>query len=928
MHALGATQWEPPSSELYSQFDASDTYRVDSDLKSVNDKSTYNEEFNEPLTDDPWDSVNVDDDSDYKATRAPYDYDRGFNDRGGGPEEYSDDEDWSVDKPQPSVHASYGTKRLSKISKTLNSFKSSLGSLKAIIKTKVTKKDVLSTKAIRQNFDSGYDDAQGGYDDPPNSYENNEGVYRDSSGGRRQADRDAYRTTFQQDRDPIGETGSSRGNQNSDYDRNYDSRNDAGDSRQFDQESRVHSTSKRPIDADQHSATRNEIERRDLEKTKTSVVENRDSSVQKKSAYDIEEERLDTLFTKTENVPKAQHKKISVSSMGRMDNDLWADYDAGEQKVRVKDKGTTISNLSISEGDLEGHLSVKDRIRSLSSGIWSVCGGMVRSVSPIVPGTALTAGRVFVVSLSAAPMRTMLLMTLFLMQDVLLPLLLLGVVVAVRQAVQTITPPSLLFTAREKSTFIIVPSPSDLPTSTAPHSSSFRPMTGESGAGDVTEGGSLWDQAVFIMGKKNDLVKGHSAGTAGSTSTDSDFMKESSSSSSSSRDSGDGGGTVSGGKSVGGSADMQKDSSDHSNLSGDNQFLFPDPTTEGSDPIFSSKFDEDFFSSPGEVIGKSVPRTINFFTESFHGLPALFVALEGRLLGLLKVVKDTANGISKRSAACALLSVIFLTGIVCGVFLPALEKNIGEEIVTHARSKTNTMRVMQSEAIQSSSASAMSGGNNNNGNDYSSNNDYDSDKDSSSDDYHEDSVNDNDINDVGNDYMFEDENGMEADEEDDDEDAGMISIMMKKVKKVFSRGMRRSHVSPTVNAEQRSFTYSTGGALGGGGSGVGPRPLGSVYLSGSALSSPLSLMMSVWRGYLCSFYLFFSLLFLSLLAIDEQLKRAISLPYVAALLFSLSEIYLSQPSRRSDILSSEVGSEAGTGSGGGTSGRDVAGAAG
>lgn len=884
----------------------------------MNDKSTYNEEFNEPLTDDPWDSVNVDDDSDYKATRAPYDYDRGFNDRGGGPEEYSDDEDWSVDKPQPSVHASHGTKRLSKISKTLNSFKSSLGSLKAIIKTKVTKKDVLSTKAIRQNFDSGYDDAQGGYDDPPNSYENNEGVYTDSSGGRRQADMDEYRPAFQQDRDPIGETGFSRGNQNSDYDRNYHSRNDAGDSRQFDQESRVHSTSKRPIDADQHSANPNEIERRDLEKTKTSVVENRESSVQKKSAYDIEEERLDTIFSRTENVPTAQHKKISVSSMGRMDNDLWADYDAGEQKVRVKDKGTIIPDLSISEGDLEGHLSMKERIRSLCSGIWSVCSGLVRSVSPIVPGTALTAGRVFAVSLSAAPMRTMLLMTLFLMQDVLLPLLLLGVVVAVRQAVQTITPPSLLFTAREKSTFIIVPSPPDLSTSTAPHSSSFRPVTGESGAGDVTEGGSLWDQAVFIMGKKNDL----SAGTAGSTSPDSDFMRKSSSSSS--RDGGDGGGTGSGGKSVGGSADMQKDSSDHSNLSGDNQFSLPDPTTEGSDSIFSSKFDEDFFSSPGEVIGKSVPRTINFFTESFHGLPALFVALEGRLLGLLKVIKDTANGISKRSAACALLSVIFLIVIVCGVFLPALEKNIGEEIVAHARSKTNTMRVMQSEAIQSSSASAMSGGNDNNGNDY-----------DSSDDYHEDSVNDNnvndnDINDVGNDYVFEDENGMEEDDEDDDEDAGMISIMMKKVKKVFSRGKRRSHVSPTVNAEQRSFTYSKGGGLdgGGGGSGVGPRSLGSLYLSGSALSSPLSLMMSVWRGYLCSFYLFLSLLFVSLLAIDEQLKRAISLPYVAALLFSLSEIYLSQPSRRSDIFSSETGSEAGTGLGGGTSGRDVASAAG
>ena len=801
----------------------------------------------DPALNDPWASVDIDDENDFSGGSE---MNREVRDRENRGDDHSDDENWHDDRFQQSEKSSIGRRGLSKVQKKLFSFKTSYRSLKALLKAKASKKKSELFGSIKKK-QQNYDNIDGSYqisDKPYNrDYSEDEGeAGRQDSAARSSVEHDWVQPQQQQPQQQQPQQQQQRqGEQSksSDYptqpvDNQYQQKSNpqprqtrTADNPQDQNNKRVDNNAlegKHPrntqdiLPSSKDNESREPPSIREDKKIRSEVVK---EVVKEESPYDIEEKRLEALRRSESGRSSTAYKpqvKISVRSMGKMDESLWADYDDSEDTIEQKKskskgltKGTTLS------GSESGKKVLGLKTVAALSGVGRALGGMLGSFSGVVPVTSRMAVRVLSVAFSAAPLRVIVLATVFLLLDVLLPVGLIYLAATVRHSVQSLAPPSLLFSGiREHSPLIIPPVP---PSSTPSTDSSTESLKGTvSGMGQISGGRLEWDEAVQLIGRKTELVD---------ASTNEAKVASG------------GGGGVLGGESDSSSAHSSSSSSGSGSGSGNSA---PKGFPSGSSETLS-----DETNTP----------TGNLFSDNFQGFPSLLLGLQNLLRSVIKDSEAVYRGVRQHSSACTLLGLIFISVILCGVFLPALKQNIGEKIVSYIQKSDYEKRIQSQKASQEL-------------------------------------INRN-RKDAENNAILEDMSYL-SDDDDDEESGNRFFKALKKIKKrVFPRNVGSSPVYRTAAGgadrdSEDSFADELIRARMGGDRGSVELP----PISGSALQGPVELMLCVWRGYLSSIYLLASLVFISLLQLDEQLARAVSLPYLLALVFSLSESYFGLPSRR------------------------------
>jgi hypothetical protein len=805
------------------------------------------EVFVDPALNDPWASVDVDDENDFSGGSE---LNREVRDRDNRGDDYSDDENWHDDRFQQSTKTSIGRRGLSGVQKKLFSFKTSYRSLKALLKEKASKKKSELLESMKKRKEN-YNNIDGTYqisDKPYNrDYSEEEGeTGRQDPVARSPAERDWVQPQQQQQQPQQQQPQQSQQKQQqrpgeqystSDYpsqpidsqhtqksesqprhahsaDYPQDQSNKQADSKALDSKHARNTPDIRPSNKFVDSGV--SLSNRGDKKIRSEVVK---EAVKEESPYDLEEKRLEDLRRSEYGKGIATNKpqvKISVRSMGKLDESLWADYDDSDEKtdqkkMKMKSKGIAVGD-SLS-GPESGKKVAGLRTLAALRGVGRVLGGMVGSFSGVVPVTSRMAVRVLSVAFSAAPLRVIALATVFLTLDILLPIGLIYLAATVRHSVQSLAPPSLLFSGiREHSPLIIPPVPPSPPPSSTESSIGLR------GEGPMS-GRVEWDEAVNLIGRKTELVDS-SIHEAKSTIA-----------------AGGGGGGSSG--VLGGEADSSTGYSSSSSSS------------SGSVP-------QDMPSGHSETLTDGPrPHTINLLSDNFQVFPSILTELQSYFKRLLKDAKATFSGVTQHSSACTLLGLIFISVILCGVFLPALKQNIGERIVSYIQKSEYQKNIQSQEAIIRNRKEAE------------------------------------------NSVILEDLSFL-SDDDDDDENSNRFFTVLKKMKKrAFPRSTGSSPgyntaVSGAKREAENSFPDELIRVRMGGDQGSAEL----APISGTALQGPIELLLCVWRGYLSSFYLLASLVFVSLLQLDDQLARAVSLPYALALVFSLSESYFGLPSRR------------------------------
>jgi hypothetical protein len=847
--SVGATQWEPPIAEVQPpeynhRPPGEESYGYDPRTSTVREPTAVEEVFVDPALNDPWASVDIDDENDFSGGSE---LNRDVRDRDNRGDDYSDDDNWHDDRFQQSTKTSIGRRGLSGVQKKLFSFKTSYRSLKALLKEKASKKKSELLASMKKRKES-YNNIDGTYqisDKPYNrDYSEEEGeTGRQDPVARSPAERDWVQPQQQQpqQQQPQQQQPQQKqqrhGEQYSTSD--YPAQHIDGQHKQK-SDSQPHHTHSADYPQDQSNkhADSKVLDSKHARKTPDIRPSNKfiDSGVspsnredkkirsevgkevvKEESPYDLEEKRLEDLRRSEYGKGTATNKpqvKISVRSMGKLDESLWADYDDSDEKIdqkKMKSKGIAVGD-SLSGSELGKKVSGPRTLAALR-GVGRGLGGMVGSFSGVVPVTSRMAVRVLSVAFSAAPLRVIALATVFLLLDVLLPIGLIYLAATVRHSVQSLAPPSLLFSGiREHSPLIIPPVPPSPPPSST--ESSIGSLRGEGQMSGRVE----WDEAVNLIGRKTELVD------ASIHETKSKIVA------------GGGGGGSSG--VLGGEADSSTGYSSSSSSSGSVPQDMP------------SRHSETLTDGPR-------PHTSNLFSENFQGFPSLLMGLENYFKSLLKEAKATFNAVTQHSSACTLLGLIFISVILCGVFLPALKQNIGERIVSYIQKNEYQKRIQSQEAIIRNRKEAE------------------------------------------NSAILEDLSYL-SDDDDDDENSNRFFTVLKKMKRrAFPRSTGsspgyRTAVSGAKREAENSFPDELIRVQMGGDRGSAELP----PISGTALQGPIELLLCVWRGYLSSFYLFVSLLFISLLQLDDQLARAVSLPYALALVFSLSESYFGLPSRR------------------------------
>lgn len=809
--------------------------------------------------------------------------------------EYSDDENWYDDESRHQQHAQTATAKSSKVSRTFNDFKTSFSSLKSMLKVKARKKKLElfgSPAESQQNrrIDENYRDD---FTSPAQRYKGqdvqNSADVQDRDPQQQQQQQQHEHRAVQADllnRDQVQEDlnfnrqsdlqPSTRKFQEKQQEKHQLNDKDMGVSRQRQsnatgsgQQINASATRRQPLsDGASHKNT--------VSKDQTD----------RENDYDIEEKKLKREAQATEERAYAPpSEKISVRLMGKADANLWADYVDEDDASSSKKKNTHSDRFGASENDNSSSRSLAS-FQSLVTfkGLGNMVGSVFGSLISVIPLGTRMALSMLLITVSSAPLQVLLLMTLTVLQDLLLPLGLLCLVSTV-QYVQDLS----------------LPIPSATP-SNADHSPSIDSLSRDSPQGtrdsasshhiiehspivleDVKEGkGAVVESDVSALpvsmrdSQSNSYFKDYSRAEEYSMN-----MAESSVSSEGGIDASLGVG-VGMGKSGGIGIGIDDRSDTSIGAARESIFISKGSGTGARSAV--NRFEEFSFAdlnipSPKSYSAGEGDQNIhqNVFNGDGFTFSGLLIALERVVRSMLRDLKETLRLAENHLGPPALITILTVSVILSGILLPSLKLSIGDNIVNFIKKKKR-------DALPKSIG----------------------------DNQYEGGQQREDVS--ADRVLFADDD----DDDDDDvyeENAGMKSAIVSKLMKLKKQLFRRKRKGRSSLSFQGLRAAERGGGIGSSsssGSGSGTRGVGARGQNGQAeralseweeelsklsrnvLRSPVDVLVCAVEGYLTSLYLVLTLFFISLLSVDRDLKIALSLPYGAVLLLSTIEPYINR----------------------------------
>jgi hypothetical protein len=861
------------------------------------------------ISTDPWASVNIDDDFDHVIS-GPND-DKRFREENNN--EYSDDENWYDDESRQQQHSQTATAKSSKVSRTFNDFKTSFSSLKSMLKVKARKKKLelfglpaesQQNRRIDENYRDDFtspaqrykgQDVQNSADvqdrDPQQQQQQQQqqhehrAVHADLL-NRNQVQKDL---NFNRQSDLQPNTRSSHEKQQEKQQLND---KDMGVSRQrqsnaTDSDQQINASSSRRQPLSDEASHRNTVSK---------------DQTDREHDYDREEKKLKREAQANEKrayVPPSE--KISVRLMGKADANLWADYVDEDDTSSSKKKSTHFVRFGASEIDNRssgGLTSFQSLVtfKGLGNMIGSVFGSLI-SVIPLGTRMALS---MLLISVSSAPFQVLLLMTLTVLQDLLLPLGLVCLVATV-QYVQDVSHsiPSATPLQPDRSPLNRHSPQGTRDSASSRHTLEHSPIVlddakegkvaaVESDVSDLPV--SMRDSHTYLSFKDQECSRAEERSM---------HMAESSVPIEGSIDS-----NVGMGKSGGVSIDIGIDEgTDISSVAArEPLFISKDSGTGARPPV--NRFEEFGFadlnvpnhrSSSAAEGDKNIHQNIhqnirqdtdqnshqnihqNIFSGSDFTFSGLLIALELLVRSMVRDLKETLRLAENHPGPPAFITIFAVSIILSGILLPSLKLSIGDNIVKFIRKRKR-------DALRTSSGdNQYEGGQQRE--------DVSDDRDFFADD--------------DDDDVYEENGGMKS---------AIVSKLMKLKKKLFRkrRNGRSSLSFQGMRAAERGGGIGSSSSSSSSGSGSGTRGVGARGQNGKAeralseweeglsklsrnvLRSPVDVLVCAVEGYLTSLYLVLTLFFISLLSIDRDLKIALSLPYGTVLLLSTVEPYLNR----------------------------------
>ena len=917
---------------------------------------------------DPWTSVNVEDEFD--AVMSGSNDDRRFREENNG--DFSDDENWYDDETRQLQHPQTLPVKGSKVSRTFNDFKTSFSSLKSMLKVKARKKKLElfgSASETQQNriTDDNYNDDFASPaprykgQDIQNTADVQERIPSQQQQEQRQKQQEQQQQQQQQEgRHVVQDSFFNRDNVQKKTNRPGELQHDTPISQEKQQQTGsdkgAQHQHKIDVSAGNQQMSPGQVRKQTLVEESSSHKTGKNYSTERERNYDMDKKmrkKESQAVEKSAFVPSSE--KISVHLMGKADDNLWADYVDDDDVAVFSKKNSRFVHFKLSE---EG---TKDCRRLFNfkffAGVLKGCAALVGSVSgsltAVVPLMTRIALSMLFISIASAPLQMLLLLTLTVAKDVLVPLAL----VSVMSTVQYVQDTSIPIPAQSDLPYSIKPSvdrtherilDSSLLSDILEHSSVVLEDAKEHSSvvledveehssvllEDVTEHSSVLledakivkldsmqsDDSALLFDKHNLSAysnlqnQEHSlAEERVAHSTQSNVPDEGSIDKNVSGGLGESASAVIGISDADADADVQarvhvdgsifmsKDSSSSSSSSGDSSSSIGSSSISGPGSFdtmntFKGLNFNDLNPLPlitpatGTGTGDQTILTGNDYTFSVSGL---LIAVERLFRRIVRGLQETLRLVRMHPGSPALIKILAVSVILSGIVLPLLKRSIGAKIVTFIQKRKH-------EEIYRSA--------------------------------------DNDLNRYG---QLETNSAIQRDlyANDDDEDLyedeyeespGVKGVLISKAikfKKLLFRGKKHGRSSSSLDSKTVTGGGSYSDSNGWRGRGRGMKghvertfsgwDQGLNKLSKNVLCSPVDMLASVFEGYLASLYLVLTLFFISLLSIDTDLKLALSLPYVTVLFLSTVEPYINrfQPQRPAHPSSENKGGHPLAGSG-------------
>lgn len=837
------------------------------------------------ISTDPWASVNVDDEFD-PVTSGPND-DRRFREENNN--EYSDDENWYDDESRQQQHSQTTPAKNSKVSRTFNDFKSSFSSLKSMLKVKAREKKLKlfglpaesqQNRRIDENYRDDFASPAQRYEgqDVQNSADVQNRDLQQQQHEHRAVQADLLNRDQMQKDLNFNRQGdlqpSTRKSQEKQQEKEQLNDKDMGAPHQRQSDA---TASGQQINA---SATRRQPLSDEASHKNTVSKDQTD----RENDYDREEKKLKREMQATEKrAYVAPSEKISVRLMGKADANLWADYVDEDDSSSSKKKSTHFQRFGASGDDTRDSRSLTS-FQSLVTvnGLGNVIGSVFGSLISVIPLGTRMALSMLLITVSSAPLQVLLLMTLTVLQDLLLPFGLVCLVSTV-QYVQDLSLP--------------IPSATPLQPDHSPSIGSLS-RHGSQGARNSASSHHTLDHSPIVL---VDVKEGKVAAIESDVKAlpvsrrvahnyfnfkDQEHSRAEEHSVHMAKSSVSSEGGIDAGMGIGLGIGVDKGIDDGPNTSSgiarESLFFSKDGGT-GARPAVS-RFDEFSFAdlnvpnpeSYSAAEGhQNVHQNIhqNIFSGNDFTFSGLLIALERLVRSIVRDLKETLRLAENHPGPPALIMILAVSVILSGILLPSLKLSIGDNIVKFIRKKKR-------DALSKSAADYQNVGGHQR-------EDVSADRD-----------------------LFADD-----DDDDDDvseEDAGMKSAIVSKLMKWKKQLFRRKRNAKSSMSFQGMRAAERGSGSGSGGGsvtrGVGAKAAGNGQveralseweeglskLSKNILRSPVDVLVCAVEGYLTSLYLVLTLFFISLLSIDRDLKLALSLPYGTVLLLSILEPYISR----------------------------------
>ena len=884
---------------------------------------------------DQWASVNVEDEFD--AVKSGSNDDRRFREENNG--DFSDDENWYDEETRQLQHSQTLPVKGSKVSRTFNDFKTTFSTIKSMLKVKARKKKLelfgsaSETQQKRRTDDNYHDDftssapRYNGQDIPnlvdvqdrtPSQQQRMQQQEQQQQQEGRHADQDSFLN-----RDNIQKKMNRHGELQHDTHISQEKQQQTGSDKGAQHQRKI------DVSAGNQQMRPGQVRRQTLVEETSSHKTGKKHGTDREHNYDMEEkmQKKDVqALEKSTFVPSSE--KISVHLMGKADDNLWADYIDDDDVAVYSKKNSRFVHFKLSEESTKDSRRLSDF--KLFAGMLKGCAALVGSVSEsltaVVPlMTRITLSMLFI-SIASAPLQMLLLLSLTVAKDLLIPLALVSVISTVQYVQDTSIP---------------IPVQSDLPDSIKPYRDHIQEKILDSSLlPDILENSSViledsreHSSVVLEDIKEHSSVVLEDAKVVTLASMQSDdsallFDKRDVPAYSNWQDEEhslaeervahrtqsnvpDEGGidkNISGGLGESASADisdanadvqprvdgsifMSKDSSSSigiGSISGPGSF---DTMNTFKEFNFNDLNPLPFITPPtGTGTADQITLTGNDYTFSASGLVIAVERLFRRILGDLQ---ETLRLVRMHPGSPALIKILAVSVILSGIVLPLLKHSIGAKIVTFIQKRKH-------EEIRRSADDDLSR--------------YGQLETNSA---------------IQRDLYTNDDDDDEF-EDEYEESHGVKSILISKVmklKKLLFRRKKHGRSSPSL--DDKTVTGQGGDSDSDGWRGRGRGMKGHVErtfsgldqglnkLSKSVLRSPVDMLTSVFEGYLASLYLVLTLFFISLLSIDSDLKLAISLPYVTVLFLSTVEPYINrfQPQRPVHSSSENKGGYLSAGSG-------------